>query len=143
MQEPDFLEIVELIVKEDGRYSKPSYGFVRQGLDHTLKEIKKKDPSRPQRSPHVNGSELVEGLRSFALEQYGPLAKTVLNSWGIRECRDFGEIVFNLIEYNVFSKTDNDRLDDFSGVYDFDVAFVKPFEPTKRRVAATRPVEST
>ena len=57
----------------------------------------------------------------------------MLNSWGITRCADFGDIVFNLIEYNVFSKTDNDRREDFSNLYDFDEAFVKPFAPVRGR----------
>ena len=39
--------------------------------------------------------------------------------------------MFNLIEYNVFSKTDNDRREDFTDLYTFDDAFVKPFLPAK------------
>jgi uncharacterized repeat protein (TIGR04138 family) len=65
------------------------------------------------------------------LDQYGPLAKTVLNAWGVTQSRDFGEIVFNLIEHNVFSKTENDRREDFADVFDFEEAFVKPFQPAR------------
>ena len=132
MQNPDFSEIVALICKEDTRFDRKAYDFVRLGLDHTVKELRKKDAARAERSRHVTGPELLDGLRVYALDQYGPLAKTVLNTWGIRRCRDFGDIVFNLIEYNVFSKTDNDRREDFSDIFDFDEAFVKPFQPVRR-----------
>jgi uncharacterized repeat protein (TIGR04138 family) len=101
-------------------------------LDHTVKELRKKDSARAEKSRHVTGPELLEGLRAYALDQFGPLAKMVLNAWGVRRCRDFGDIVFNLIEYNVFSKTENDRREDFSDIFDFDDAFVKPFQPAKR-----------
>jgi uncharacterized repeat protein (TIGR04138 family) len=70
------------------------------------------------------------------LEQYGPLAITVLNTWGVRRCSDFGDIVFNLIEYNVFSKTENDRREDFADIYDFEEAFVQPFRPARRTRSA-------
>jgi uncharacterized repeat protein (TIGR04138 family) len=132
MQDPDFAEIVDLICKEDTRYDKRAYLFVRQGLAFTVGNLKKNDPTRVQQSPHVSGPELLEGLRSYALEQYGPMTKTVLASWGIHRCADFGEIVFSLIEYNIFSKTDRDRREDFANVYDFDEAFVKPFRPAGR-----------
>jgi uncharacterized repeat protein (TIGR04138 family) len=131
-QDLDFAEIVELIRKEDPRYDKRAYFFVRQGLDQTVRNLKKTDSERAQKSPHVSGPELLEGLRSFALDQYGPLAKTVLDSWGVSRCADFGEIVFNLIEYKVFSKTENDRREDFADVYDFEEAFVKPFRPSPK-----------
>ena len=131
MQDPDFAEIVSLICKEDPRFDRKAYDFVRLGLDHTVKELKKKESGRASRSRHVSGPELLEGLRAYALDQFGPLAKTVLNSWGVRRCSDFGDLVFNLIEYNVFSKTDNDRREDFSDLYTFEEAFVKPFLPEK------------
>src|SRR3954465_9552456 len=130
--DPDFAEIITLICKEDSRFDRKAYDFVRLGLDHTVKELRKKDTARAERSRHVTGAELLNGLRVYALDQYGPLAKTVLTAWGVRRCRDFGDIVFNLIEYNVFSKTDNDRREDFTDLYTFDEAFVKPFQPAKR-----------
>lgn len=132
MQDLDFNEVVELICKEDPRYDRKAYTFIRQGLDHTVKELKKKEAAKAGRSQHVTGAELLEGLRAFALDQFGPLAKTVLNSWGIKRCGDFGELVFNLIEYNVFSKTENDRREDFVELYSFDDAFVKPFLPVNK-----------
>lgn len=132
MQNPDFGEIVALICKEDPRFDRKAYDFVRLGLDHTVKELRKKDANRAEKSRHVTGPELLDGLRIYALDQYGPLAKTVLNAWGIKRCRDFGDIVFNLIEYNVFSKTENDRREDFSDIFEFDEAFVKPFQPSRR-----------
>ena len=133
MQDLDFAEIIDLICKEDARYDKKAYFFVRQGLDHTVNYLKKNDPTRAQRSQHVSGCELLEGLRAHALDQFGPLAKTVLESWGVHRCADFGDIVFNLIEYNIFSKTENDRREDFADIYNFDEAFVKPFQPAGKR----------
>jgi uncharacterized repeat protein (TIGR04138 family) len=132
MQDPEFSEVVSLICKEDSRYDRKAYDFVRLGLDHTVKEIRKKETGRTERMRHVSGPELLEGLRVYTLDQYGPLAKTVLNSWGVNRCRDFGDIVFNLIEYNVFSKTESDRREDFSDLYEFEDAFVKPFLPARR-----------
>jgi uncharacterized repeat protein (TIGR04138 family) len=132
MQDLDFAEIVDLICKEDTRYDKKAYFFMRQGLAHTVSNLKKNDSSRVQRSQHVSGRELLEGLRTHALDQFGPLAKTVLESWGVRRCADFGDIVFSLIEYNIFSKTENDRREDFADIYDFEEAFVKPFQPAGR-----------
>ena len=134
MQNPDFSDIVSLICKEDTRFDRKAYDFVRLGLDHTVKELRKKETARAEKSRHVSGPELLDGLRAYALEQYGPLAKTVLNAWGVTRCRDFGDIVFNLIEYNVFSKTENDRREDFSDIFNFEDAFVKPFQPVKQRV---------
>lgn len=142
MQNPDFSDIVALICKEDPRFDRKAYDFVRLGLDHTVKELRKKETTRAEKSRHVSGPELLEGLRIYALDQYGPLTKTVLNAWGVQRCRDFGDIVFNLIEYNVFSKTENDRREDFSDIFDFDEAFVKPFQPAKQRARGPSAAEA-
>lgn len=128
----DFNQVIDLIRKEDSRYPRPAYLFVREGLDQTVKQVKQKDAARARRSLHVSGRELSEGLRNFALDRFGPMAKTVLNEWGIRKSDDFGEIVYNLIDYNIFSKTEADRKEDFSGIFDFDDAFIKPFLPARR-----------
>ncbi len=133
MEQPDFSEQVALIRKEDARFDRKAYEFVRYGLDHTVRELKKKETAKTAGNTHVSGRELLNGLRIYALDQYGPLAKTVLNSWGVNRCSDFGDIVFNLIDYKVFSKTQDDRREDFSEIYSFEEAFVKPFLPAKNR----------
>ena len=132
MQDLDFNEIVDLIRKEDGRYQRSAYRFVREGLDKTVKAMKQADATRSRPSAHITGRELSLGLKAHALDQYGPMAKLVLGEWGIYKTSDFGEIVYNLIEYNIFSKTESDRREHFDDVFDFDDALVKPFAPTRR-----------
>ena len=134
MPELDVNEIIALIRKEDSRFDRHAYTFVRDGLEHAVKELKKRDAARARVSRHVTGRELAEGLRDYALEQFGPLAKTVLNAWGVSETIHFGDIVYNLIDYNIFSKTESDRREDFADIYDFETAFERPFRPRARRL---------
>lgn len=142
MPDLDVNEIIALIRKEDPRFDRLAYTFVRDGLEFAVKELKKRDAARARVSRHVTGRELAEGLRDYALEQYGPLAKTVLNAWGLHETIHFGDIVYNLIEYNIFSKTDSDRREDFADVYGFDEAFEVPFRPRARRLPLPSFVET-
>lgn len=138
-KEYDFSEVVDLIVKDDDRYSKAGYDFLRSALDFTIDRERKrqgKAVSRQQR--HVTGQELLVGIRDYALEQYGPMAYTLLGSWGIDRCEDFGEMVFNLIEYGVFSKNEDDAREDFASIFTFEDAFVKPFLPEQRRLKRPR-----
>ncbi len=123
MQDLEFAEIVGLICKEDPRFDRKAYDFVRQSLDHTVKEVKRKQPERTGKSQHVTGAELLTGIRDYALDQYGPLAKTVLNSWGVRKTEDFGRIVFAMVEAGWMRKQDDDTLTDFMDVFEFDEAF--------------------
>lgn len=132
MNGKDFNEVVNLIVKDDPRYDKGAYHFVRQALDHTLK--KSQGRRRADENRHVSGRELSEGIRDYALEQYGPMVLTLFQEWGLKGTEDFGEVVFNLVEYNVFGKTENDRKEDFKAVYDFEEVFSKPFQPMRVRV---------
>ncbi|GHB94073.1 Minf_1886 family protein [Cerasicoccus arenae] len=130
MPAKDFDEVVALIRKEDARYEPGAYHFVRLGLDHTIKQLKD-NPDRESR--HVSGQELLSGIRDYALDQYGPLSYTLLTHWGLNTCEDFGDIVFNLVEWGVLGKTENDQREDFSGGYDFREAFLQPFEPKSHR----------
>ncbi len=129
MSGKDFSEVVELIVKEDPRYSKGAYFFVRKALDYTLKGLK--GGGMGEKRKHVSGGQLLEGIRKYALDQFGPMAMTVFEHWSLSECSDFGEVVFNLVEYGVFGKTKSDRREDFKNGYKFKDAFIKPFLPSK------------
>jgi uncharacterized repeat protein (TIGR04138 family) len=146
MQKPNFGESVDEIIGRDSRYDRDAYYFVREGLDFTLKMLKKQHQATAVLR-HVSGQELLEGLRRYALDQFGPMAKTVLDYWGVRKCEDFGEIVFNMVEKSILGKTEQDSREDFRGGFDFEEAFVRPFQPvarpaarpTGRHVASTDP----
>ena len=130
----DFGEVIELIRKEHPAFQPGAYYFVRQGLDYTLRKLKTGEHQRENN--HVSGGELLDGMREFAIEQYGPMAKTLLDTWNITTCDDFGKIVFLLVDYGVLGKTENDSPEDFSGGFDFEDAFVKPFIPRFKLEAA-------
>ena len=122
---------------QDSRYGRDAYLFLREALDQTQRQINTGSRSEPR---HVSGQELLEGARKHALAQFGPMAKTVLNEWGIRACEDFGELVFNMIDHGLLSKTERDSRTDFQGGFDFDEAFCKPFRP---RPSEAAPVSET
>lgn len=131
LQGKDFNEVAAVIARNDPRYDRDAYEFVRAALDHTFAKLIKEEPERNSR--HVCGRELLDGIREYAISQYGPMTKALFDQWGIHTGRDFGQIVFNLVEYGVFGKTDNDSIDDFNDCYDFQEAFVDPFLPPSRR----------
>lgn len=126
----NFDEELDKIVAKDPRFTREAYNFVRESLDHTQKLIGK--PPKDEAPRHVSGQQLLEGIRDYALQQYGPMALMVLEEWGIRCCENFGDIVFNMVENSLLAKTEQDSRDDFKGGYDFEDAFRKPFLPTRR-----------
>ncbi len=122
-------EALDLVCREDPRYAKNAYLFLYKALDFTVKLCKRQNNQGVER--HVSGQELLEGIRQYALDQFGPLARTVLENWGVYACEDFGAMVFNLVKFELLKRTDRDRLEDFSGGYDFYVAFELPFKSSK------------
>lgn len=129
MRKIGFYEAIVKIIQEDSHYAPEAYCFVREALDFSVKML-----GKPKRgvARHVTGKELLEGIRKYALQQYGPMAMTVLNTWGIKHCEDFGRVVFNLVQKGVLGKSEGDSIKDFSGGYDFQTAFRVPFEPEKK-----------
>ena len=128
MQKIGFAEALDSIVASDPRYHCDAYVFLRDALDYTTKQQKKTKGASVR---HVAGPELLEGVRQYALKEFGPMVVTVLSYWGVRSCEDIGHMVFNLIGAGIFGKTEEDSIDDFKNVFDFREAFVKPFEPEK------------
>ena len=137
MQEINFDEKVEMILAKDPRYARDAYAFVRESLDFTQKTIGKENRGQVR---HITGQELLDGIRQFALAQFGPMVVTVLEEWGIHNSRDFGEIVFNMVEIELLAKTEKDNRDDFNNGYDFTDAFRKPFWPPSKLAEEPKPV---
>jgi uncharacterized repeat protein (TIGR04138 family) len=132
MQKIGFAEALESIIGNDPRYQRDAYVFLRDALDFTTKQQKKIKGISVR---HVSGPQLLDGVRRYALKEYGPMVMTVFDNWGIHSCEDVGNIVFNLISAGVFGKTEDDSIEDFKDVYRFEEAFVKPFAPDKSAAA--------
>ena len=124
-----FIQKARKIHSQDSRYEPEAYVFVQQALHFTKEHIKKAD----SKDPHITGQELVEGIRRFALQEFGPMAITVFKTWGINKTEDIGEMVFNLIEAGLCNKKDEDKKEDFSKGYDFFESFASPFLPSSEK----------
>ena len=138
MQKVDFDDALDALVARDGRYERDAYLFLRDALDFTVKEVHRgaganATAAATGNSRHVTGRELLDGVRRYALEQFGPLVTTVLGTWRITSTEDFGRMVFSLIDAQIFGRTERDSLDDFRAVYGFHDAFVRPYLPPRRR----------
>jgi len=126
MQPMHFDQSVRNILKKDSRFQKEAYEFLKQALDHTVSEHEKSNPNQDQ---HVTAAELLIGFRDLALKEYGPMASTLLDEWGITTCQHIGDMVFLLIEEGMFGKQDSDSHSDFTEIYDFNTTFIQPFLP--------------
>ena len=115
-----------MCIRDSNKFGKGAYFFVREALDHTLKS---RNSSSNPKNGHVSGEELLEGIRLYALDRFGPMTMTLMNHWNIKQCKDFGEIVFKLIDHGILGRTDSDSISDFEGGYTFNDAFEAPFTP--------------
>ena len=111
----EMLKKVAAICDADPRYKPEAYLFVLAALHFTVVSL-------PQ-PRHITGKELLEGIRVYGLEQFGPLARQVFQYWGLEVTEDFGHIVFSLVDAKLLGKTEEDTIADFQEVYDFIAAF--------------------
>ncbi len=116
------------ITKKDNRFSIHAYQFIFESLDFTASKLGKKYNSSREEERHVTGQELSEGIKQYALEKFGFMTRKVFEQWGINRSRDFGEIVFNLVESGLMGKTESDSLEDFNNLYDFKVDYDDKFK---------------
>ncbi len=127
----ELTSILEVICEKDQRYRQDAYEFIMEALAYSQKKFR--------RTRHVGGTELLEGTKELLLNKYGPMALTVLHHWGIRSTEDFGQIVFNLVENRVLSKSEEDNLEIFRDGYDFQEVFQQGYhKDLQRRISRMR-----
>lgn len=128
MQAIQFEQAIAAILRREKRFAPHAYFFLKDALDFTLKRAAEANNGEPR---HVVGPELLAGFRDHALEQFGPMASTLMKEWGVHSCSDVGDMVFLLIEDGVFGKQDSDSKEDFREVFDFDESLTQPFLPKR------------
>ncbi len=106
------------------KYDRHAYQFVDEALRYTQKTLGRREDIG---DAHISGEELLEGIREFALENFGLMTITVFRQWGIAETDDFGRIVFEMVERGQMKKTEDDQLSDFASGYDFEDAFDRDY----------------
>lgn len=129
MQSISFQEALENILRNDHRYHREAYAFIREALELALKQRKK---NAKEASRHVSAGELLSAFQQHALKEFGPMTVTVFDYWGVKNTEDVGNLVFNLISAGVFRKTEEDTREAFRDGFDFEEVFVKPFLPSFR-----------
>ena len=111
----DFFVRLSAILKSDRRFKEEAYLFVMASLSRSIQNLEK-----PR---HITGSELLRAIQQEAEDQFGPMAATVFEHWGIKNSLDFGLIVFNMVQEGILSKTEEDSLEDFKDAIFFQNLF--------------------
>ena len=128
------LQEIENLAERDGRYKRDAYLFVYDALEYTAQKLGRDEEALTEEKRHISGRDLLFGISEYSADQFGPLTCSVFAYWGIEQTRDFGEIVFNLVDANLLRKTDEDRIEDFADVYDF----AEEFDWKKRKADLER-----
>jgi len=77
---------------------------------------------------HISGQDLARKFADIVLNAYGPLSSDILDDWNIKNTRDIGEMVFDLVAVGLLFFSENDKIEDFDDVFDFHEKFVAPFD---------------
>jgi uncharacterized repeat protein (TIGR04138 family) len=132
---------IETLRGPNPRYAREAYAFVLSSLGYAserLPESRRRDPARR----HLSGQELLAAFVQHAREEFGYLAYPVLAAWGVRDGRDVGAIVFELIGIQLLSRRPEDRLEDFDHGPDFRTVLEEEFPwsslPRTPRAAVAR-----
>ncbi|MCO6456686.1 MAG: hypothetical protein J5I93_15415 [Pirellulaceae bacterium] len=107
------------------QYAADAWYFVLQVIPLTS------DPTR--KSNHVSAADFCWMLHDHALDRFGPRAAETLSGWGVRSTRDFGRIVYGLIDAGLILRSDEDRIEQFDDVFEFDQAFQHRRRPRPSR----------
>jgi uncharacterized repeat protein (TIGR04138 family) len=118
--EPSPQSVLQEICRRDPRYPLEAYEFLFAALGYLQNKLKNQPAGQAEGPHHVTGRQLAEGCRDLALQEFGLMARTVFQRWGINATADFGEMVYHLIDVQLLSKTETDRKEDFHNVYDLD-----------------------
>lgn len=117
---------IDEIARQDTRYEGRALKFIFEGLATTIDELRQQeDPGQPPR--HISGQELSWGLARLAQKRWGRLAAMVLEQWGVKGTRDFGEIVYLMIDNGWMTSQETDTVEDFDAVFDFKEVFEEKF----------------
>jgi len=117
---------IEEIAQDDGRYDARALKFVFEGLASTVEKFRQQ-PDSEDMPRHISGQELAWGLAEVAQKRWGRLAAMVLSSWNVNTPRDFGEIVYLMIDHGWMTSQETDTIEDFNDVFDFTDVFEKKY----------------
>lgn len=115
-------ELLQDLCRRDARYPLEAYEFLYATLGFVQQRFKEQGQHAGPGPNHVTGQQLAEGCRDLALQEFGLMARAVFRAWNVNRTDDIGEMIYNLIDTGLMSKTDADRKEDFHAVYDMDQA---------------------
>ena len=133
MQPTQFMDAVQAVISRDNRYDIGAYYFLKDALDFTVKRVMENNDGEHR---HVSASELIYGFRDLALQEFGPMASTLMSEWDIKTSNDIGVMVFQLIEEGAFGKQDSDTEEDFTNIFNLIETLEITFLPSRPVAAA-------
>ncbi|BDS07952.1 hypothetical protein NT6N_29920 [Oceaniferula spumae] len=128
MQPTQFMDAVKSVISNGSKFDIGAYYFLKDALDFTVKRAMENNDGEHR---HVTASELLYGFRDLALQEFGPMASTMMSEWGLETCSDIGNMVFQLIEEGAFGKQDSDTPEDFIDIFPLHETLAAPYRPSQ------------
>lgn len=118
-ERPEEFSWIEMITKHYPSYKPEAYAFVMIVIDEIQESLEIRR--------HISGEVLLDGLKIYASSRYGPMAKEVLNSWGVYKTEDIGNIVFMMVKFGILDTTEEDSIEDFKERFNFKRVFEEDY----------------
>ena len=128
MKDKHFKDTVENIICDDSRFSYGAYEFISKAVAYTVQKIS--STKKATATNHISGYELLCGISDFAVQKFGPLAYEVLKSWGLKDSLSIGYVVFNMVDYSLLGKSDEDDIQDFENAFNLKNELTTRFLPS-------------
>ena len=139
MKDHAFLLTIQKILDKDSRFHPEAYSFINDAVIYTVSQI---NTQKERSERHISGFQLLEGIKDFAVSQFGPMAYEVLSSWGLKDSLSIGYVVFNMVDHQLLGKSENDSISDFDNAFDLKEELLKPFQPSNPHVVYTdKPID--
>lgn len=110
-------ELIADIYKKNKKYKENAYLLIFEVLDryHTILTLEGRVDAKTR---HLNAKGLYREIILYAIDKYGLLAGHVLESFGLTNAYDIGELIGIMIDNRLLIKGDNDSIDDFKALGD-------------------------
>ncbi len=109
----DFAQAVQVVLSRHQRYSPEAYYLLDRAMEFACQEFALEG--------HLCAEQVYLCYCKLAQMEYGPLAREVLEHWGVRTPSDLGAIVYHLIETQLFKKRDGESQRDFDHLPDLQI----------------------
>lgn len=104
-------------------YPTEAFLFLLRGFEFAKTHVAE---SETRCGSHIDAVDLCWCLHDLAMFSFGDQARQQLEQWNLKSTRDFGEVVFRMIDTGLAKNQEGEGIEEFDDVFDFDHEFKPP-----------------